>query len=133
MSKSKGANNKKFNLKKLLSSRSLKYGTNSIILIAAVVAIAILLNLLVDRAGVIWDLTPNKIYSIGDTTKKILENLDKDVIIYGLFDETRLSSGQGTEFIELLNHYDKYPRVTVKYVDPERIPEYLMRLILTTY
>lgn len=122
MSKSKGANNKKFNLKKLLSSRSLKYGTNSIILIAAVVAIAILLNLLVDRAGVIWDLTPNKIYSIGDTTKKILENLDKDVIIYGLFDETRLSSGQGTEFIELLNHYDKYPRVTVKYVDPDKNP-----------
>ena len=108
---------------KIIKSRTFKYGTNSIVLIAVVIAITVIVNILVDTAGVKWDLTPTKIYSIGDTTKNILENLDKDVIIYGLFDETRLSStSQDKEFVDLLEQYAKYPHVQVKYVDPDKNP-----------
>jgi ABC-2 type transport system permease protein len=114
---------------RIIKSRTFKYGANSIVLIAAVVAIAVVLNILVGLAGVKWDLTPNKLYSIGDTTKNILAELDKDVIIYGLFDETRLSpSSADREFVDLLDQYGKYPHVEVKYVDPDKNPGILKEI-----
>ena len=69
MSKIEWTNNIKKTFNKVLKSRTFKYGTNSIILIAAVVAIAVVFNILVDMTQIKWDLTPNKLYSIGDTTK----------------------------------------------------------------
>ncbi|NSW90026.1 MAG: Gldg family protein [Firmicutes bacterium] len=129
MRKIEWTNSIKKTFNKIIKSRTFKYGTNSIILIAAVVAIAIVLNVLVDMAQVKWDLTPNKLYSIGDTTKKILKELDKDVIIYGLFDESRISSSsQDKEFVDLLEQYAKYPHVTVKYVDPDKNPGILKEI-----
>lgn len=123
MSKIEWTNNIKKSFNKVFKSRTFKYGTNSVILIAVVVAIAVILNILVDMAQVKWDLTPNKLYSIGDTTKKILKELDKDVTIYGLFDESKISSSSADkEFVELLDQYAKYPHVTVEYVDPDKNP-----------
>lgn len=113
---------------KVIKSRTFKYGTNSIVLIAVVIAIAVVLNVLVGMAGVKWDLTPNKLYSIGDTTKKILEELDKDVIIYGLFDETKLSTSADKEFVDLLEQYAKYPHVEARYVDPDKNPGILKEI-----
>lgn len=116
-------------IKKIFKSRNLKYGTNSFILIAAVVAIAVFVNILVDMANLKWDLTPNKIYSIGDTTKEILDGLNKDVTIYGLFDDGKVGADdQYKEIVELLAHYEKNPRVKVEYVDPDRNPGVLKEL-----
>jgi len=129
MSKIEWTNDVKKTFNKVFKSRTLKYGTNSVILIAAVIAIAVVLNILVDMAQAKWDLTPNKLYSIGDTTKKILKELDKDVTIYGLFDESRISSSSSDkEFVELLDQYAKYPHVTVEYVDPDKNPGILKQI-----
>jgi hypothetical protein len=128
MSKIEWTNNIKKTFNKVLKSRTFKYGTNSIILIAAVVAIAVVFNILVDMTQIKWDLTPNKLYSIGDTTKKILKELDKDVTIYGLFDESRISSSSDKEFVELLDQYAKYSHVTVEYVDPDKNPGILKQI-----
>lgn len=106
-----------------INRKSLKYGSNSIILIAVVVAIAVLVNILVGMTSLKWDLTPNKLYSISDTTKDILKDLNKDVTIYGLFDEGKI--GGDTDYkqvTELLGHYAKYPHVKIEYVDPDKNP-----------
>ena len=109
--------------------RSFKYGTNSMILIAVVVAIAVVVNLLVGMTDLKLDLTPNKLYSITDTTKDILKNLEKDVVIYGLFDDNKIgSSGEYKDVTDLLSHYDKYDHVTVKYVDPDKDPGIMKEL-----
>jgi ABC-2 type transport system permease protein len=110
-------------IKRILNSKKFKYGTNSIILIAVVIAIAVVINMLVGLTGIKWDLTPNKLYSISDTTKEILSSLDKDVEIIGLFDEEKIISGdQYKEVTELLDKYTKYPHIKVKYIDPDRNP-----------
>lgn len=108
-------------LTKLFGSKTMKYGTNAIILIAAVAAILVIINILVGMADIKWDLTPNKLYSITDITRDVLRNLDKDVVIYGIFDEGTVEKDY-KEVIELLQHYEKYPRVTVKYIDPDKNP-----------
>lgn len=109
-------------IKRIANSRTLKYGTNSAVLIAVVIAIVVIVNLLVGMTSLKVDLTPNKLFSIGDETKEILKNLDKDVIIYGLFDEEKIKGTDYSDVTELLNQYDKYPRIEIKYIDPERNP-----------
>jgi ABC-2 type transport system permease protein len=108
--------------KRFFRSRSLKYGANSIILIIAVIAIVVVVNKLTDMAGLKLDLTPNKIYTMSGENKDILKTLDKDVTIYGLFDEASVSSAEYKEVMELLNQYSKFSHVSVKYVDPDKNP-----------
>ncbi|MGV8906566.1 MAG: Gldg family protein [Acetobacterium sp.] len=105
----------------VLKSKSLKYGSNSIVLIIAVIAIAVLVNLLAEQSGIKFDLTANQLYSIGDTTKTIINELDKEVVIYGLMDDGKLNSDQ-KNVQDLLNKYANYSKsqITVKYVDPDK-------------
>lgn len=114
---------------KFLSKRSLRYGSNAAILIVAVIAIAILVNVLVGMANVKLDLTTNKLYSLSDVTESELEKLDKDVEIIGLFDEGKVSSDdQFKQVTELLGLYDKNPRIKVSYIDPDRNPGIIKEL-----
>lgn len=117
-----------FNIKnifgKVLKSRGLKYGSNSLIMIVAVIALAVVVNMLVDLTKIKWDLTPEKIFSIGDTTYEILDNLDKDVEIIGLVDESKINdSNDLKEINEILNQYEKRSsHIKVRYVDPDKNP-----------
>lgn len=116
-------------LKNSINSRSLKYGSNSLLLIAIVVAIAVVVNMLVGMADLKWDLTSNKMFSIGDTTKKILEDLKKDVEIYGLFDESDINSNESLKQLnEVLNQYRKYDHIKIIYSDPDKNPGLLREI-----
>lgn len=109
-----------------LNSRNMKYGSFTLIMIAIVVAAAVFVNLLVGLADVKWDLTANQLFSLGDTSKKILEGLEKEVTIYGLFDKEQLSAGDEDDKVaDLVTQYGKYPKVTVEYVDPDRNPGFI--------
>jgi ABC-2 type transport system permease protein len=67
------------------------------------------------------------LYSLTDTTKDILENLEKDVTIYGLFDDGVVGEDY-KEVTQLLKHYEKYPRVNIEYIDPEKNPTIIKEL-----
>ncbi|MDD4493920.1 MAG: hypothetical protein PHV32_06175, partial [Eubacteriales bacterium] len=79
--------------KSLRVSKNLKYSTIVFTLIVAVTGIAVLLNLFAgmatDKFNLKLDLTPTKLYTIGDDTDQILGNLKKEVTIYGMFDNGR--------------------------------------------
>jgi len=120
-------------LKNFFKMRSFKYGTNSAILIVAVIVIAILLNLgvgqLSDRFSLKADLTANKIYSLTDTSKNILKDLKQDVTIIGLFDDGKASANSTyKEVTGLLGQYEKYDRVKVQYIDPDKNPGIIKEL-----
>lgn len=127
-----------FNVKNLLTSRSLKYGSNSFILIIAVIAIAVLVNLLfspavlqkvIRREAIKFDLTPNKLFSLGEKTDEILKGLDKEVQIYALYDET-VAKDNATlkEIDEILKQYTKYPKIKLEYVDTDKRPTFIRDL-----
>lgn len=120
---------KKNGLKKFLHSRNLKYGSNSVILVLAVVVIAVLVNLLVGMADLKLDLTPNKLFSLSDVTKKQLKDLKQEVQIIGLFDDGKIgASDDYKEVTDLLGLYEKNSNIKVKYVDPDRNPGILNEL-----
>lgn len=117
------------NLLQSINRRSLKYGSISVVLIVAVIAIAVVLNLMVDtvqKKNLIktkFDLTSNHLYSIGDKSKEILKSLNKDVEIYGLVDIGTINSNDSLKQIkEVLSQYEKYPHIKVTYLDPDKTP-----------
>ena len=74
------------------------------------------------------DLMPNKLFSF-ETTENILKELDSDVEIIGLFDDAVVSSGsEYKQVTDLLSLYAKSPRVTVRYIDPDRNPGIINQL-----
>ncbi len=105
-----------------LDRRSLKYGSNSIILIVAVLAIAVIVNLLVGMGDIKWDLTSDKLYTLSDESKTIIKDIKKEVTIYGLFDDGEMGAGSG--FKDIINLLDQYEKLGVKvtYVDPDKDP-----------
>lgn len=110
-------------IKRFFTSRNLKYGSNAVILIAAVVVIAVLVNILVGMVDLKLDLTPNKLFSLTDVTKNELKNLNRDVEIIGLFDDGKIASdNEYKQVTDLLSLYEKYPRVKVEYIDPDKNP-----------
>ena len=71
------------------AKRRFRYGTNSVILMVAVVVIAVLVNVLLEQLPMSVDITSESLYSITDKTKEILNSLDKDVEIYALYDRAK--------------------------------------------
>ena len=103
-------------------SRTLKVFSITSIFIA--IAIVIGLNLIFDSTigeKLQWDMTSTQIYSIGDTTKEILADLQKDVEIIGLFslDESMKSAQYYSDIIPMLEDYERNSngRVTLSYID----------------
>lgn len=119
-------------MKNIFSNKSFKYGSLFLILSILVVGITVLVNVLaeVEKFNVDWDLTTNKIYSISDETKKILDELDKDVNIVFLGDRKMLEnySDAGEMVSKILGEYDAFPKVTVKFIDPDTNPNIIREL-----
>ncbi|NLD50258.1 MAG: GldG family protein [Clostridiaceae bacterium] len=117
------------NIFEFFKSKNFKFGFVALIMAAAVIAITAIVNFLVAGVNVKWDLTPNKMYSIGDTTTKLLEGLQKDVEIVFLIDRDRIVGGDnGFLVAEFLDKYDKFGRIKVNYIDPDKNPDIISKL-----
>lgn len=105
-------------LKKILTNRRLKYGSSAIVIMISSVVLFIVMNMIVSLVPWQLDLTPEGLYSVGSQTTEVLESLDKEVIIYGLFDETKVNTGNElTKVVDLLKKYEIYDNIKVEYVD----------------
>jgi len=119
---------------RFFSNKNLKYGINSIIVTAIVIALAVVLNLLVGIPQIKFDLTPGQIYSIGDVTKELLNSLENDVEILCLFDELQMpstyiiSQADARDAMNMLYTYASYPRINLRFIDPDKNPGFMRDL-----
>ncbi|MDR3120743.1 MAG: GldG family protein [Clostridiales bacterium] len=115
-------------------NKNLKYGVNSIVVTAIVVALLVVLNLLVGIPQIKFDLTPNRLYSIGDTTKELLSGLTEQIEVVALFDELQppstyyVSAADAEDALKMLDSYTSYPNVKLTYVDPDKNPGFMQEL-----
>ena len=102
-------------------NKNLKYGGYmTIVTVFALVAL-IVVNLLFEQLKITVDLTPEQLYSIGSKTKLILEEVEDDVTIYGLY----VTGSENTEAVALIEDYIKNcSKVTYKQMDPYANPEF---------
>jgi hypothetical protein len=112
-------------------ARSLRlFSVGSVIVI---VAILLVLNLLFGSmfgSKLSWDLSEEKVNSIGDVSKGIVSKLSKDVEIVGLFEKNSSNETQYSDFLNILADYqtESNGKITVRYVDPVKYPSILTEL-----
>lgn len=114
--------NKKENRK--LNKKNLKHGSYSLGIAAVFIAIIVLLNLVIQELPSKYreiDLSTQKLYSIGDQTKKVLKNLNKDVTLYFI-------AQNGTESSDIKKLLEKYEEgsehLKVEQKDPAVNPKF---------
>lgn len=98
----------------VVGRRQMKYGGNTVALVAAVLAILGTLNYLVVRHTKRWDLTKDQRYSLSDQTKKVLAGLKDDIKILQ-FDKAA-NAGPGQD--RLKEYQAASPRIKTEFVDP---------------
>ena len=115
---------KKININKIISNnkekrnknrKNLRNGSYSVGMIAVFIAIIVVFNLVIQEVPSKYreiDLSTQKLYSIGDQTKKVLENLEKEVTLY-------LVAQNGTESSEIEKLLEKYEEGS-KYIKVEK-------------
>ncbi len=102
-----------------------KNGSYSIGIIAVMIVIVVVINLIVEKLPSNIkeiDISTNQIYSIGDTTKEVLNNLDQDVEIVLLSEEKNIDQ----RIEQLIDHYvSESKHITKKVIDPVLHPSAL--------
>ena len=105
-------------LKESFRTKNVRFGSYSSALIAIVIAVAVVFNLVISQIPekyVSFDLSPGKLYTIGEKTEKLLDSLDEDVTLTVLAEE----SAADTTLSKLLDRYeDESKYIHVEYADP---------------
>ena len=106
--KMKNNNHKKFDKKKLvgtISKKHIKNGSYTMVMSVIFIAVVVVINMIVSAIPTKYseiDISSQKLYSIGDDSKAMLKDLDKDVTIYQI-----AQSGSEDETIaNLLKKYE---------------------------
>jgi len=115
---------KKQSFKESFKSSKVKYGGYATVVTIVVVILLIGANLLVDQIPGSIDLTQNKMFSLSQQTYDILDALDQDVRIIGLYAPgTEIKSIDGI----LQKYADRSPYISVSYVDPVKNPAFAQK------
>jgi len=112
------------NFKKIFESfkdKKFKYGGYATLMVAGVIAVLVAVNILVDQLPWKADLTREKLYSLSEQTYNVLQDLETEVMIYGLYEV-----GQENPTVEEI--LEKYRRgakaLDYEFVDPLRNPAF---------
>jgi len=108
---------------------SVKGRTYAWISTVSIIAIVLLINLIFQFFPLKLDFSEGKRYSLSEATKELISSIDRDITIYGLFDEGKTDRDY-LEVCELLNSYiaKSNGHIHVKYVDPDRDNQIISRL-----
>lgn len=100
------------------SGREARFGSLALGSIAVVLAILIGINYIASRRNKRWDLTAAKQFTLSDQTKKVLESLERPVVVR-VFDRSE-------NFERFRARLDEYryvsDKITVEYIDVDRRP-----------
>lgn len=118
-------------LRTIFTGRKMRYGSNAVILTIAVVAIVLMLNFIVGRHPRKLDFTKDRFYTLSDATCDFLRSLDQQVKITAFFAEEDTLA----EVVrDLLREYTRIsPKVTVEFVDPDKMPSLAKQYDITAY
>ncbi|MBR5297270.1 MAG: Gldg family protein [Parabacteroides sp.] len=122
---------KKFSYRSSMKNKkSLKYGgyatVTTIVLLTALVLTNVLFNLL----GWEVDLTVEKLYTPSEVTEEILDGLEEDITIYGLYNTGTETTNTNKNVITLVNEYcDLCDYLSFETVDPLQNPTFTSKYL----
>lgn len=102
-------------------NKNLKYGGYMTIVVVLALIALIIVNVLFQQLKIKVDLTPEQLYTIGSKTQLLLDEVQEDVTIYGLY----VTGKENTAAISLIEDYIKHcDKLTYKQIDPYVNPEF---------
>jgi ABC-type uncharacterized transport system involved in gliding motility auxiliary subunit len=109
-------------VRRLLSGRQARYGSNALLVSLAVLGIIGVVNYLIYQNPKSWDLTEDQQYSLAPETVKILDELDQPVQLKGFY--TPSLSGARDNIRPLLEQYqvNSGGKLTFEFIDPDKNP-----------
>lgn len=113
--------------KNISSVVQLKNGSFSLAVTAIVLAIIVVVNLIIGQLPsklLNWDLSETGIFSVSDTSKELLKDLDKDVTVEVVAETGNIDS-RIEKFISIYG--DLSSKLKVSYIDPVLHPEILTK------
>ena len=126
--KMKNKNHNKFDKKKLIgtiSKKHIKNGSYTMVMSVIFIAVVIVINMIVSTIPSKYseiDISSQKLYSIGDETKKMLKDLEKAVTIY----QIAQSGSEDENISNLLKKYeDESKHIKVEQKDPVVNPKFV--------
>jgi ABC-type uncharacterized transport system involved in gliding motility auxiliary subunit len=115
-------------VKAFFTGRSGKLGTNTAVLVIAVIGILGIVNFLGYRHHKRFDLTAEGLYSLSDQTRKIVANLPKDVKVI------KFDKREDPTLRDLMAEYKGAGRrISYEFVDPESKPEIAKQYKVTAF
>ncbi len=102
----------------LLTGRQMRYGSNMLVLSIAIIGILIVVNILIFRTGIRWDLTTDRENTLTSDTTQLLEQLEKPVHAQAFF-----TSRTPTDTVQiLLEAYqaESQGKFSYEFIDPEQ-------------
>ena len=138
MSKVKNTANtgKKSFFQNLATQRRFRFGGFALLVTVAVLAVAILLNVVLGMVEDNWalsiDLSPTRVTNFDDATKETLKEVDKDIVIYLLYQDST-STELRVQLEEMgLKYHALNGHVSVDTIDPYKQPAKLAKFVDTT-
>jgi ABC-type uncharacterized transport system involved in gliding motility auxiliary subunit len=108
------------NTAQTLSSRGVRYGSNTLLMSVAFVGIVILINILGNRFSTRLDLTQNQIYSLSPLSIQVLQELQQPVHVYSFY--SAQAGGKGP-IEDLFKEYARHSsQFTYEFVDIQVAP-----------
>jgi len=112
----------------LLSLRSVRYGGNSLAMSLILLAILAIVNVIVNRHSIRWDLTEGAQFSLSPQTKSVLEHLTTDVHV------TAFYPSNNRQIEDILESYRFHSnKFHYEFIDPDSRPAVAKRYGITTY
>lgn len=112
----------KINIKKSFSNMNFKKGTYSAGISAIVIAIVVVINMIVSQLPsniTSIDLSNEKYYTVGKTTKNVMRDISSDVTVYML----TTPGSEDSQLSRLLDTYEGInSKIKVKTLDPDKQP-----------
>jgi ABC-type uncharacterized transport system involved in gliding motility auxiliary subunit len=105
-----------------LVGRQAKYGSNALVFSLAFIGILSVLNFLLYKNPVQWDLTEDKLFTLSPETLKVLADLSAEVQIKGFYTPDYSSARENVR--PLLDQYaaNSDHKLTYEFIDPEEFP-----------
>lgn len=117
-------------LQRALTGRTVRYGSNALVLSIAAIGIVVLLNYLANRYYKRFDVTEGNLHSLSPQSLQVLSELDSPIDVIGVY-----PNGQGKESFEIwLDAYQAHTdQIAYRTIDPIRQPGEADRLGWNAY
>ena len=108
-----------------MADKRIRYGSNTVVVIALIIGILILVNYLSSRRFLRFDLTEDKRYTVSKATKDVIKNLDDIVTITAYFSTEPAEANRIRRDVrDVLDEYDAFSqKLKIKFIDPSEFDE----------